>query len=64
MKEVAGEAKKRRIWPKPTQTGEKRKYPSREKKHTGQAAARRLRSNLLNGLLQDGARLEVTPLRR
>lgn len=56
MKEVAGKAKKRRIWPKSTQFGEqKKKYPNREKKHRGWSAAGRLRSKLLNGILHDGA---------
>lgn len=38
MKEVAGEAKKRRIWPKSTQFGEGKKNPIREKKHRGWSA--------------------------
>lgn len=64
MKEVAGEAKKRRIWPKSTQFGEEEK-----KSHQGeetQAMVSRGRK-LLNGILQEGAGLkvaEVTPVWR
>lgn len=64
MKEVTGEAKKRRIWPKSTQFGEGKKKSHQGEETQGMVSRGR---KLLNGILQEGAGLkvaEVTPVWR